>query len=224
MSLAAEAESFLGQDGPLAGAFPDFRERPVQIRMSGQVADAVTTGGTLLLEAGTGTGKTLAYLLPLLLSGKRAVVSTGTKNLQDQLYRRDLPRLLACFDQPVRTALLKGRANYLCRYRLKRAERGGARTRISGVRFLPAAAEDKEPERQCRRDVVQLVEGVTHLRAVEGYEDVVLGDTLRHGGRTKFGLERGRPDDPGAARACHRRWPDGGIAAAVRWFIGCELV
>lgn len=91
------------------------------------------------------------------------------------------------------------------RYRLKRAERGGARTRISGVRFLPAAAEDKEPERQCRRDVVQLVEGVTHLRAVEGYEDVVLGDTLRHGGRTKFGLERGRPDDPGAARACHRR-------------------
>ena len=146
MGLAAEAESFLGQNGPLAGAFPDFRERPVQIRMSGQVADAVTTGGTLLLEAGTGTGKTLAYLLPLLLSGKRAVVSTGTKNLQDQLYRRDLPRLLECFDQPVRTALLKGRANYLCRYRLKRAaeQPGADAERILSLRQFMEASESGE--------------------------------------------------------------------------------
>lgn len=126
-ALAAEADSYLCADGPLARVLPAFRERDAQRRMATAVADAVDAGRTLLLEAGTGTGKTMAYLLPILLSGRRAVVSTGTKNLQDQLYHRDLPRLLGALDQPVRTALLKGRANYLCRYRLKAAaEQPGA--------------------------------------------------------------------------------------------------
>lgn len=145
-ALAAEADDYLLRDGPLARVLPAFRERDAQRRMAGAVAEAVAQGDTLLLEAGTGTGKTMAYLLPVLLSGKRAVVSTGTKNLQDQLYHRDLPRLLSAFEQPVRTALLKGRANYLCRYRLKRAaeQPGPDAAAILSLRQFMEASESGE--------------------------------------------------------------------------------
>jgi ATP-dependent DNA helicase DinG len=80
---------------------------------------------TLVAEAGTGVGKTFAYLVPLLLSGGRALVSTATKSLQDQLYLRDLPRLRDALGVPVRMALLKGRASYLCRWRLQQAQESG---------------------------------------------------------------------------------------------------
>jgi len=90
--------------------------------MAEAVAEAMNTGRTLVVEAGTGTGKTFAYLVPALLSGRRVVVSTGTRNLQDQLFHRDLPRLLAALKVPARTALLKGRGNYLCTHRLHRAQ------------------------------------------------------------------------------------------------------
>ncbi|MFX9093392.1 DEAD/DEAH box helicase, partial [Acinetobacter baumannii] len=85
------------------------------------VATAIRQTRKLVVEAGTGTGKTFAYLVPALLSGLRVIVSTGTKTLQDQLYFRDLPRVREALGVPVRTALLKGRANYLCRYRLRAA-------------------------------------------------------------------------------------------------------
>lgn len=145
-ALAAEADRFLVADGALARVLPAFREREAQRRMAAAVAEALQAGDTLLLEAGTGTGKTMAYLLPVLLSGKRAVVSTGTKNLQDQLYHRDLPRLLRVLDQPVRTALLKGRANYLCRYRLKRAaeQPGPDAAAILSLRQFMEASESGE--------------------------------------------------------------------------------
>src|SRR5688500_8615185 len=76
----------------------------------------------LVVEAGTGTGKTFAYLVPALLSGRRVVISTGTRTLQDQLFSRDLPMVAAALGRPVRIALLKGRANYLCLHRLDLAE------------------------------------------------------------------------------------------------------
>lgn len=149
VSLAREASAHLAADGPLAPALPGFYERPVQRQMAERVATAIDAGSTLLVEAGTGTGKTMAYLVPALLSGKRTVVSTGTKNLQDQLYQRDLPRLLAALRMPVRTALLKGRANYLCRYRLKQAaeQPGPDSERILSLRqFMEASASGELAE------------------------------------------------------------------------------
>ena len=90
--------------------------------MAGHVAAALQDHRTLIVEAGTGTGKTLAYLVPALASGRRVIVSTGTRALQDQLYHRDLPLVCGALGRPVRVALLKGRANYLCRHRLDIAE------------------------------------------------------------------------------------------------------
>ena len=93
--------------------------------MAAQIAHALQVRGTLVAEAGTGVGKTFAYLVPLLLSGKRALVSTATKSLQDQLFLRDLPRLAEALKVPLRLALLKGRASYLCRWRLQQAQVSG---------------------------------------------------------------------------------------------------
>ncbi len=86
--------------------------------MAAAVEDAVTHGGTLVVESGTGTGKTYAYLVPIILSGKRTIISTGTKHLQDQIFNRDLPQVGKIIGRPVNAVLLKGRANYLCHYRL----------------------------------------------------------------------------------------------------------
>jgi ATP-dependent DNA helicase DinG len=98
----------------------------VQQRFAAAVAAALEQRSALVAEAGTGVGKTFAYLVPLLLSGRRALVSTATKSLQDQLYLRDLPRLVAALGVPVQLALLKGRASYLCLHRLEQARQGGA--------------------------------------------------------------------------------------------------
>ena len=94
--------------------------------MAEQVAVALRSHGRLIVEAGTGTGKTFAYLVPALLSGRRVIVSTGTRNLQDQLFHRDLPTVARAIGRPVRVALLKGRANYLCVHRLELAEQQAA--------------------------------------------------------------------------------------------------
>jgi ATP-dependent DNA helicase DinG len=85
------------------------------------VSRTVQDGGQLVVEAGTGTGKTYAYLVPVLLSGQRALVSTATKALQDQLFSRDIPRLIEVLGLPIRVALLKGRSNYLCLHRMEQA-------------------------------------------------------------------------------------------------------
>ncbi len=109
---------FFGPDGPLKSALPGFQPRDGQAWMAEAVADTLTQSGQLVVEAGTGTGKTFAYLLPALQSGRKTIISTGTKALQDQLYHRDLPLMSKAVGRPVTTALLKGRANYLCMQRL----------------------------------------------------------------------------------------------------------
>jgi ATP-dependent DNA helicase DinG len=119
--LQREVAQAFAADGPLARSDPGFMPRDVQDRLAAAVAQALDERGTLVAEAGTGVGKTFAYLIPLLLSGQRALVSTATKSLQDQLFLRDLPRLVQALAVPVRTALLKGRASYLCRHRLAQA-------------------------------------------------------------------------------------------------------
>lgn len=108
-------------DGPLARAIAGFSPRTQQTEMAERVAQAIADRSVLVVEAGTGTGKTYAYLVPALLSGAKVIVSTGTKTLQDQLYGRDLPTVRGALGVPVSIALLKGRANYLCHYHLERA-------------------------------------------------------------------------------------------------------
>jgi ATP-dependent DNA helicase DinG len=115
------AETF-GEEGPLAAAIDGFTTRAEQIDMAEAVGRALRTRGRLIVEAGTGTGKTFAYLVPALLSGRRVIVSTGTRTLQDQLFHRDVPAVTRAIGRPVRIALLKGRTNYLCLHRLELAE------------------------------------------------------------------------------------------------------
>ncbi|MGZ8273747.1 MAG: ATP-dependent DNA helicase, partial [Burkholderiaceae bacterium] len=113
------------QGGALAQSVAGFVPRTSQAEMASTVYDAIRSGATLVAEAGTGTGKTFAYLVPVLLAGGKVLISTGTKPLQDQLFRKDLPAVLASLKLNVATALLKGRANYLCLHRLDRAEAEG---------------------------------------------------------------------------------------------------
>jgi ATP-dependent DNA helicase DinG len=123
--LGERTGAALAHDGPLAERLPGYRPRPGQQHLAQTIAAAIDDRATLIAEAGTGTGKTYAYLVPALLSGERVIVSTGTRALQDQLFHRDLPRVREALGIPVRAALLKGRANYLCRYRLEQAKGDG---------------------------------------------------------------------------------------------------
>ena len=113
------------EDGVLAKSVEGFKHRPQQMEFAQAVLEAIESQGVLIAEAGTGTGKTFAYLAPALLAGGRVIVSTGTKNLQDQLFHRDLPLVRNALGLPVDTALLKGRANYVCLHHLEGAARQG---------------------------------------------------------------------------------------------------
>ena len=117
--LADRVAAFFDTAGPLARAIPDYEPRDTQQTMAGAVADVLDRGGLLLVEAGTGTGKTLAYLVPAILSGHRTLVSTGTKNLQEQIFFKDLPLLREALGVPFTAACMKGRGNYLCLHRLR---------------------------------------------------------------------------------------------------------
>jgi len=121
-----DLEDIFGEGGPLQRALPGFKLRRQQILMAERVAAALARRQILTVEAGTGTGKTFAYLVPALLSGKRVLLSTGTRTLQDQLFAKDLPLVGAALGRPAKVALLKGRTNYLCRHRLEQAERGAS--------------------------------------------------------------------------------------------------
>lgn len=110
---------FFAEGGTLSQAISGYQPRDEQIMMADAIALAVDDHDTLIVEAGTGTGKTFAYLVPALLSKKKTLVSTGTKHLQDQLFEKDIPLLQGLIKHPISTALLKGRANYLCLYRTK---------------------------------------------------------------------------------------------------------
>ncbi|MBI4510373.1 MAG: ATP-dependent DNA helicase [Deltaproteobacteria bacterium] len=111
-------DEILQPGGILAGALPGYEQRPQQLKMAHAVLSTLEEGGTLLVEAGTGTGKTLAYLIPAILSGKKVVVSTGTRNLQEQIFEKDIPLLRRHLDMPFDAALLKGISNYACARRL----------------------------------------------------------------------------------------------------------
>ena len=116
-----EIQDVLGPEGLMAEALDGFNYRSQQAEMAEAVAQTLEQGDVLIAEAGTGTGKTFAYLVPVLLAGSKVIISTGTKNLQDQLFLRDLPRIRDALASPLKVALLKGRANYLCVHRMDHA-------------------------------------------------------------------------------------------------------
>jgi len=123
--MPTEVERFFSEQSPLASEVSSFRPRAQQREMALAVADAIKNNAILVAEAGTGTGKTFAYLVPALLNGGKVIISTGTKNLQDQLFQKDLPMVRDALKAPVSIALLKGRANYVCHYHLERTAHDG---------------------------------------------------------------------------------------------------
>ena len=132
----SDVERLFSADGQLARAVTGFRPRVSQTEMAKAIADAIAERKTLIAEAGTGTGKTFAYLVPALLWGGKVIVSTGTKNLQDQLYLRDIPTVRKALNAPVSVALLKGRANYVCHFHLERTLQNGRLITKDDVGYL----------------------------------------------------------------------------------------
>jgi ATP-dependent DNA helicase DinG len=140
MPAKPDLDRLFAADGPLARAIPGYRLREQQIAMAREVQAAIEANRLLVAEAGTGTGKTFAYLAPALLSGGKVIISTGTKTLQDQLFNRDLPTVRDALGMPATIALLKGRANYVCPHHLDRALAGGKLNSRAEVMHLHAIA------------------------------------------------------------------------------------
>ena len=132
----ADLPFIFGVDGALADAIPGFRMRLQQLQMAEAIQQAISDHSVLVAEAGTGTGKTFAYLVPALLSGGKVIISTGTKTLQDQLFNRDLPAVRDALKVPVTVAMLKGRANYVCHFHLERAANEGRFPNRDDARYL----------------------------------------------------------------------------------------
>jgi len=172
--LIARSVAAFAADGPLARALPAFEPRAGQVAMSAAVAKALETGGVLLAEAGTGTGKTLAYLIPAILSRHRVLISTGTKNLQEQIFFKDIPALRDALAVPFTATCMKGRANYLCLHRLDRLnESPGAADQ--GV-FLPLIREwSSRTETGDRAELEDLPEDLPFWSEVSAAAETCLG-------------------------------------------------
>ncbi|MDR3393040.1 MAG: ATP-dependent DNA helicase [Sulfuriferula sp.] len=176
-----DIEQAFAIDGPLAAVIPGFRARDQQIEMARAVQHAISTQGTLIAEAGTGTGKTLAYLTPALLDGGKVIVSTGTKNLQDQLFHRDLPAVRGALGVPAMIALLKGRANYVCHYHLERAREDGRFMSREDVAHLQLVTNFAEHSRTGdKAELAGVAEDANIWRYVTSSRDNCLGGDCPH--------------------------------------------
>jgi ATP-dependent DNA helicase DinG len=142
--LTAAVAAAFAPDGPLAGALDGFEPRPGQVDMADAVAAAIAEGGVLLAEAGTGTGKTLAYLIPAIYSRQRVLVSTGTKNLQEQIFYKDLPVLRDALTVPFTATIMKGRGNYLCLHRFEAARDQAPADQVYHLRLIGEWARHTE--------------------------------------------------------------------------------
>ena len=141
---APDISPLFADDGPLATAIPGYRARSQQVELAQRIADAISGNRAYVAEAGTGTGKTFAYLVPALKSGGKVIISTGTKTLQDQLFQRDLPTVRDALRVGASIALLKGRANYVCHYHLERAQsegRFGSKAEADHIRTIARFAK-----------------------------------------------------------------------------------
>ena len=167
--------------GTLARSLPGFRFRSQQLAMAQAIGRTIAARGQLVAEAGTGTGKTFAYLAPALLYGGKVIVSTGTKTLQDQLFERDLPLVRDALAVPVTVALLKGRANYVCHHHLERAAREDRLPSRDDVRHLPKiVAFARASERGDRAELADVPENATIWPLVTSTRDNCLGQNCAH--------------------------------------------
>jgi ATP-dependent DNA helicase DinG len=169
-------EAVFAPGGALARAMPGFEPRAGQVEMAAAVAKVFAEGGTLLAEAGTGTGKTLAYLVPAILNRERVLISTGTKNLQEQIYFKDIPALREALGTAFTATYMKGRANYLCLHKLERLTDGA--DNLPGVHdvFLPIIREwSKRTQTGDRAELQDLPEDVAFWNEVSATADTCLG-------------------------------------------------
>ncbi|HWQ34967.1 MAG TPA: ATP-dependent DNA helicase [Blastocatellia bacterium] len=169
-------EEIFGPQGLIARHHPDYEYRPGQVAMAEAVAHALENRHHLLVEAGTGTGKTLAYLVPAVGLGKRVVVSTGTKNLQEQLYFKDIPFLQKVLPRKFRATYLKGRANYLCLQRLKRAESNPVLDGLDEVDYFDQVRRWAfDTQTGDRAELSELPENIGFWRHIDARSDTCLG-------------------------------------------------
>jgi ATP-dependent DNA helicase DinG len=177
-NLAEAAQAAFAPDGPLASALPDFEPRPGQIEMAVAVADAFDRGGVLLAEAGTGTGKTLAYLVPAILKRERVLVSTGTKTLQEQIFFKDIPVLRDALGVPFTATYMKGRANYLCLHRLDQLTSDNpGNLPLSHDVFLPMVRQwSEQTETGDRAELTELPEDLAFWNDVAATAETCVGD------------------------------------------------
>lgn len=182
--ITTTVASAFSDDGPMARALSGFEPRDGQRRMAAAAALVIENGGTLLAEAGTGTGKTLAYLIPAIVSRQRVLVSTGTKNLQEQIFFKDLPALREALDVPFTATLMKGRSNYLCLHRWESYRDGVEGGTSAGGRlidagdhvFLPVIQEwARTTTTGDRAEIRDLPEDVALWKEISAEADVCLG-------------------------------------------------
>jgi ATP-dependent DNA helicase DinG len=174
--VAPTARQFFSRHGTLSKWHPQYEYRPGQVEMAEAVESALADRRHLIVEAGTGTGKTLAYLVPAILSGKRIVVSTGTKNLQEQLFFKDVPFLQQHFSQPLRVCYMKGRSNYACRQKIQDAEREPILSGLEEVADFQIIREwEKSTEFGDRAEIRQLPEASTAWAKVDARREMCTG-------------------------------------------------
>src|ERR1017187_309475 len=172
----ANARQFFGRGGTLSKWHPNYEFRSGQVEMAEAVESALADKRHLIVEAGTGTGKTLAYLVPALLSGKRIVVSTGTKNLQEQLFFKDVPFLQQHFSRPLKVCYMKGRNNYACRQKIYDAEKEPVLTGLEEVADFEIIREwEKTTEFGDRAEIKALPESTTAWAKVDARTDMCTG-------------------------------------------------
>jgi len=170
------AKRFFGRQGTLSQWHPNFEYRAGQVEMAEAVESAIAERKHLIVEAGTGTGKTLAYLVPALLSGKRVVVSTGTKNLQEQLFYKDIPFLQQHFDRPLRVSYMKGRGNYACRQKIYDAEREAVLTGLEEIADFQIIQDwEKTTEYGDRSEIKTLPEQSTAWARIDARRELCSG-------------------------------------------------
>ncbi len=174
------ARAFFGRSGVLSRTHPNYEFRLGQLEMAEAVESALAEKSHLIVEAGTGTGKTLAYLIPAILSGKRVVISTGTKNLQEQLYAKDLPFLQSLFETPLRVCYMKGRANYLCRQKLYDADREPVLSGFDEVRDFQLIREwERETQTGDRSELRQIAESSSAWWKLDARSDACAGQKCK---------------------------------------------
>lgn len=165
-----------GPDGPLAKHHPHYEYRAGQIKMAEAVWEAIHEGGHLCVEAGTGTGKTLAYLIPALDAHERVIISTGTKNLQEQLYYKDIPFLEKALGRRLRVTYMKGRANYVCLYRLKKQARAPVLEKLEDVDYFEAVRSwALQSETGDRAELTDLPENLSFWSHIDARSEICLG-------------------------------------------------